>query len=257
LHEIRCFILRSCRVRQWAERSLGWHESHVHDAIVTYGDRFIPGWSMTDQGECAVPAAGAARVFFPLCGKTVDMAAVAKHPAVAQVVGVDGVRTALDEFAAEHPYLGIREEDGLSSGPEPAVASSSSRYERRAGDKILLLRGDFFDLDETATNGQFDAVFDRASLVAIDPALRSDYVQVMRKLIRPGGKILLVVIERMSGNDEEDQTAGPPFTVPEAHVRALYETQEWVKAVTLLEEKEPEGDRKMRSVYYLVETKTA
>jgi thiopurine S-methyltransferase len=124
------------------------------------------------------------------------------------------------------------------------------------GDKVLLLKGDFFDLDEIATDGRFDAVFDRASLVAIDPTLRTDYVQVMRKLIRPGGKILLVVIERMSGNEEEDKTAGPPFSVPEAQVRALYETQAWVKAVTLLEEMEPEVDRKMRSVYYLVETET-
>jgi thiopurine S-methyltransferase len=266
-------LVRNGTNRQWDEKSLGWHEDHVHDAIVKYGDRIIPGWSTASSTDtnannaCAAPsqaepvtagtwtgAAAGARVFFPLCGKTLDMAAVSGHPSVSQVVGVDGIRTALDEFAKEHPHLKIREDLDDAAGDPTSVAPR--RYDRLVGDKMLLLKGDFFDLDEIATDGSFDAVFDRASLVAIDPTLRSDYVQVMSKLIRPGGKILLVVIERMSGNEDEDKTAGPPFSVPEAQVRALYETQEWVKAVTLLEEMEPEIDRKMRSVYYLVETET-
>jgi thiopurine S-methyltransferase len=54
-------------------------------------------------------------------------------------------------------------------------------------------------------------------------------------LLRPGGKILLVTIERNSGDAVLDQS-GPPFSVPEAEVRRLYEGQEWVESVSLLDD---------------------
>jgi thiopurine S-methyltransferase len=173
------------------------------------------------------------------------MAFLSKREGVAEVVGVDGVRKALEEFGAENPDLKIK----------PA-SSQNGKHERLEGTKITLLKGDFFDLDEEATNGRFEAIIDRASLVAIQPNLREDYVEVMSKLIQPGGKILLIVIERRSGTEADKD--GPPFSVPEAEVRRLYEGQDWVDSVTLIDdsgEKARNEGTTMVSLYFIIQAK--
>lgn len=211
----------------------------MNEVLLAHGADVIPNFET--QEACADPV----RVFFPLCGKTVDMAFVAKKESVAGVVGVDGVRKALEEFGQENPELQVK-----------PVESKNGKHERFEGDKITLLKGDFFDLDETATDGRFEAIVDRASLVAIQPTLREDYVNVMSKLIKPGGKILLVVIERRSGTEADKH--GPPFSVPEVEVRRLYEGQEWVESVTLVDssvEHSRNVGSTMASLYYLIQAK--
>jgi thiopurine S-methyltransferase len=100
---------------------------------------------------------------------------------------------------------------------------------------MCLLKGDFFDLDHQTTSGTFDAVWDRGSMVAITPDLRDKYADVLGKLISPGGKILLVALERREG-EEEARNAGPPFSLSEADVRNIYSRKDWVESITLLEE---------------------
>jgi thiopurine S-methyltransferase len=225
---------------QWNADKIGWHESGVNESLLKHGGKIIPNFDK-EETTCGNPV----RVFFPLCGKSVDMAFLSKRQAVAEVVGVDGVRKALEEFGTENPDLEIK-----------PVSSQNGRHERLEGTKITLLKGDFFDLDEEATNGRFEAIIDRASLVAIQPTLREDYVQVMSKLIQPGGKILLIVIERRSGTEEDMN--GPPFSVPEAEVRRLYEGQDWVESVTLIDdngEKAKNEGTAMASLYFLIQAK--
>merc|ERR1712107_888726 len=103
-----------------------------------------------------------------------------------------------------------------------------------SGKKIDLIVGDFFTPDENLLE-PVDVVWDRASLVAIDPSLREDYVRVIRSWLKPGGKILLSTTDRREGTAEA-VAAGPPFSVSEAEVRRLYEGNEWVESVTALEE---------------------
>jgi thiopurine S-methyltransferase len=224
---------------QWNENRIGWHEKGVHESLLKYGSKVIPNFDKEET--CANPI----RVFFPLCGKSVDMAFLSKREGVAEVVGVDGVRKALEEFGTENPDLKIK-----------PVSSQNGKHERLEGTKITLLKGDFFDLDEETTNGRFEAIIDRASLVAIQPTLREDYVEVMSKLIQPGGKILLVVIERKSGTEADKD--GPPFSVPEAEVRRLYEGQDWVKSVTLIDDnggKVENQSTSFVSLYFLIQAK--
>ena len=97
------------------------------------------------------------------------------------------------------------------------------------------MKGDFFDLQEGDTGGRFDAVWDRASFVAINPSLREDYIQVMKRLVQPGGTMLVSTLERRTGT-EEGMKGGPPFSVPESEVRKWYGSQEWVESIELLEE---------------------
>ena len=69
------------------------------------------------------------------------------------------------------------------------------------------------------------------------------------------GKILLVVIERTTGVLEEDQK-GPPFSVPEAEVRNVFQSQSWVSSVELLddqgESQRAAADTGMRSLYFII-----
>ena len=44
--------------------------------------------------------------YLPLCGKSVDLAYLASHPTISHVVGIDPVRNAAVDFAAEeHPKI--------------------------------------------------------------------------------------------------------------------------------------------------------
>jgi len=155
--------------------------------------------------------------------QTVDMAFLAEHDGVSEVVGIDGIRKALTEFADEHPHLNIKETEGLQA------------FERFEGNGVSLLKGDLFDLDEEMTKGKFDAILDRASIVAIQPSLREQYVDIMGKLIKPGGSILLITIDRREGT-KEGVSAGPPFSVDADEITRLYKDLDWVESITKLDE---------------------
>ena len=243
---------------RWANGKIGWHKDQVNEFLERNIDKIVSVSQTTtidgdNNNTCPNPKLK--RVLVPLCGKTIDIKYLADHPGVSEVVGVDGVQTALDEFMKEHKDLNIR----------AVKDSAADRFEAFSGTKVSLLRGDFFELDAKAA-GTFDVVFDRASMVAINPTLRKEYVEVLRKVLAPGGKILLVTIDRQ-GSDEEAVKKGPPFTIPEATVRELYEGQDWVKSVTLLSsedsfEKDPSQkerfdglDRMMEHVFLIESNK--
>lgn len=151
------------------------------------------------------------------------MAFLAQHASVAHVVGCEGIVKAIEEFASEHPNFRIQQ------------SANSGSFEAFRGSKISIFKGDFFALDKEVTDGGFQAIWDRASFVAIQPSLRDDYVNVLGRLIQPGGTILLSTLERREGT-AEGKAAGPPFSVPESEVRRFYEGKDWVESVTLLEE---------------------
>ena len=134
-----------------------------------------------------------------------------------EVYGVEGIQTALEEFAQEHPDCKI-ENKGAVDG-----------FVRFEGDKITLLKGDYFQLSDAHTNGKFEAIYDRASMVAIDPVLRKDYVQILSNLITPGGTLMLVALERIG--PEEFTKNGPPYSIPESVVRELFGDWESISKV--------------------------
>jgi len=258
--ENSCFDRLSPWNERWSENKIGWHDSNVNDAILSYGHRWIPRWGQqsSSTSDCAATAttspssAAAVRVFVPLCGKAVDMAHLARQTdAIAQVVGVEGITKAIEEFAQEQPDLELTKEE------EPhGTTTYPAGYTRYVGNNIMILEGDFFQLDEKITDGRFQAIFDRGSLVAIDPNLRRAYVNVMSKLIAPQGRILLVAVERQSGTD--DDLTGPPFSVSEAEVHRLYGTQPWVESINLLDdngEKERNQGTTRRSLFFLIQAK--
>jgi len=231
---------------RWNDSLTGWHKLRPHHFLEKYGHEIIPNFAdpspSTDNNTCdndTTTVGKQARVFIPLCGKTVDLAFMAEHRGVSEVVGIDGVRKALDEFSTENPGLEIGEE-----------YSTHRAVERLSGKGIALLRGDLFDLeDDGMTGGKFDSVFDRASLVAVRPELREQYADTMGKLLKPGGTILLVTFDRREGSDE-GKKAGPPYSVDENEVRHLYENLDWVASVTKLDELDEFESDKSRIPYW-------
>ena len=74
------------------------------------GARFAP---LRRVRSCFAPTAHCDCIV--LSGKTHDLAWLAKQPGVAEVVGVEFVRQALDEFAAEHKELPLKKRVVTSS----------------------------------------------------------------------------------------------------------------------------------------------
>jgi thiopurine S-methyltransferase len=171
---------------RWQEGRIGFHEGRPN--------RFLE--------QHVAQLGDARRVLVPLCGKAEDMAWLATHGH--EVVGVDVAHAALRAFFDEH-HLAYDESEHsehlqLSSGPYTLVA------------------GDFFSIDRSLV-GAVDAFYDRAALVALPAELRPEYVRTLRSVLPASARGLVVSFEY-----PQDQMPGPPFSVGEAEIRALYGT---------------------------------
>lgn len=171
---------------RWKDHQIGFHQQEVNAALRAH-------W----QG-IGVPAG--ARVFVPLCGKSRDMLWLRAqgHP----VVGVELSRIAVQEFFAEN-------------GLAPTV-STDARFERWEAEGVTLLCGDLFDLTPSDLEG-VRGVYDRASLIALPPAMRRRYADKMREALPAQAATLLITLSDPTGKLE-----GPPFSVTPDEVHALY-----------------------------------
>lgn len=185
--------------QRWADGQIGFHQSAPTPLMLKH-------WP-----SLAVPKD--ARVLVPLCGKSLDMAWFAAQGH--RVLGVELSRTAVEQFFAEH---------GLT--PEIETDRYGDRY--RAG-AIEIVVGDAFGLDADALR-DCGACFDRAALVALPPELRARYADELYGRLLPGCRGLLITLEY-----DQEERPGPPFSVPEDEVRALYD-RDW--RIDLLDRRE-------------------
>lgn len=234
---------------QWEDNRIGFHKQDVNEWLLQYGHLVIPNFSAaTTTAEVCSTGSGTIQILVPLCGKTVDMAFLAQETSVERVVGVEGIRQALLDFAEENPQLEIQP----SSDP-------TTVFEQFQGKNITLLKGNFFDIllhkDASSSSiprfaSSFDVIWDRASIVAIDPSLRPQYVQLLFQLLKPGGRILLLTVEKRTGTVPEALRIGPPYSLSEMELRELLSSFEEVR-VSKLEERDefaanPQGSQRFR-----------
>ena len=180
---------------RWEKNLTGFHLDEVNPHL-------RENWSVLN-----LPAGS--RVFVPLCGKSLDLIWLAEQGY--QVVGVELSPLATEAFFSENK---LTTEHGQVGG-----------LELWQSEKISLFCGDFFDLTAEIL-GQVDAVYDRASLIALPPAMRQDYAKKMTELAQSAPK-LLVTLEY-----DQSKMDGPPFSVSEDEVQALYEANYQVKQLT-------------------------
>jgi thiopurine S-methyltransferase len=171
---------------RWALKQIGFHQEDINPYLM----RFWP----------ALGLAAGSRVLVPLCGKSRDMVWLREQ-------GFDVVGVELSEVAVREFF----EENGLVP-----VETEVVNYRRFEAGGYVLWCGDFFGLNR-ALLGDIAAVYDRASLVALPPAMRGRYAAKLAGLLVPETQTLLVTFEY-----PQHQMGGPPFSVTTDEVHALY-----------------------------------
>lgn len=162
-----------------------------NDAVF-WDDRYRHGDTPWEKGAPApplidylarYPMSGSALV--PGCGSGHDVRLLAQHGM--DVVGMDFSREAL------------------------TVARS---YPPVAGEHYV--QADWLRLP-SEWHGRFDYVVEHTCFCAIDPRRREDYVESVRKALKPGGQFLAVFFI----NPDSEQ-GGPPYGCPREEIEALF-----------------------------------
>ncbi|KAK3512122.1 hypothetical protein QTP70_031242 [Hemibagrus guttatus] len=145
------------------------------------------------------------RFFFPLCGKAVDMKWLADMGHV--IVGVEISEKAIKQFFEEH---------SLEYKEEPVPAIPEAKLFKSPDGRISLYQCDLYKFS-SAIEGQFGGIWDRGSLVAINPCDRQKYASLIMSLMDKDCRYLLDTLEY-----NPELYKGPPFFVPEEAVKSLY-----------------------------------
>ncbi|MDH4019950.1 MAG: thiopurine S-methyltransferase [Xanthomonadales bacterium] len=159
---------------RWESGHIGWHEAKGNRAL----RKFWPGLT------------GGSRVLVPLCGKSPDLLWLSQQGC--DVTGVELSAIAARAFFNE---ADIRFETGTHGG---LCAFRSVEHQ------LTIVCGDYFEfLDEP-----YDALYDRAALVALPPSLRPAYVKHTKSLLKANATQLLITLEY-----DQQKVNGPPFSV--------------------------------------------
>ena len=171
---------------RWQLDRIGFHLKEVNPYLVRFYDQLL------HQNPD--------RVFVPLCGKTLDLCWLTTK--TKKVIGVELVSMAVQDFFAENniDYL-IQQDETLQK------FSSKS---------IDIYLGDFFELNPEQTSS-FKAIYDRASIVAIEKPERMAYVDHLISFLDTAGRILLITLEY-----NQNQMEGPPYSVPAEETESLF-----------------------------------
>jgi methyl halide transferase len=96
-----------------------------------------------------------------------------------------------------------------------AIDRATTAAHNRELKNIQFFQRNIFELNPEFTNG-FDYVLEHTCFCAIDPSLRSDYVQVVKQLLRPNGMLIALFYTH-------NRPDGPPFSVkPKAVLELLH-----------------------------------
>lgn len=173
---------------KWEKNEIGFHQAEVNPSLIKHFRELAlePG----------------ARVFVPLCGKTLDIGWL-----LARGYRVAGAE--LSGIAIEQLFAGL--------GVKPQVAKANGLEHYRAPN-LDIFGGDIFNLSREMLGGTggVDAVYDRAALVALPPEVRRRYTAHLMEMTEGARQLLLCF--------EYDQRLmnGPPFSIGDEEVRGHY-----------------------------------
>jgi thiopurine S-methyltransferase len=181
-------------VDRWKSGQIGFHEGAPNDLLLAHHDRI----------------AAARRVYVPLCGKAVDLLWLRGHGH--DVVGVELVADAVAQLLSDNRLSSMTSTTGSFVRHQVHDVTGQGHLD--------VLQGDALAIDEDvfgAVGGVVDAIYDRAALVALHPSQREAYVRSLRRVLRPGGVVLLIAFSY-----DQTKLDGPPWSVDEPLVRALF-----------------------------------
>lgn len=180
--------------QKWQKNEIGFHLAEPNPLLV--------------QHFKALKLQQGARIFLPLCGKTVDIAWLLAQGY--QVVGAE-----LSAIAITDLFQQLQLTPSITQLGDVALYSATN---------IDVFVGDIFKLTPAMLK-KVDAVYDRAALVALPEAMRKQYTAHLRALTNNAPQLLICF--------EYDQRihAGPPFSISADEVRQHYQSS---IAITLL-----------------------
>jgi thiopurine S-methyltransferase len=171
----------------WTGKRPGFHEASVN----VYLQQFFPQFNLQPQDG----------VFLPLCGKAHDIQWLAQQDL--NVVGVELSEVAIKSFFEEWEI-----DFDVSEEPDFRVFRSPN---------ITLYQGDYMHLKPEHL-AHCKMVYDRASIVAIEPFNRQSYVNQLLNIVPQQIPILMVTLEY-----DQSVMSGPPFSVPVKEIEGLFE----------------------------------
>jgi len=157
-------------------------------------------WIVSHLGGAASARDQMKRVLVPLCGDAPivgHLLAKGHH-----VTGIEYVPSAVERL-----------KNSLGEKDWKVSKHDTHTLHEAADGSVSIWQGDVFAFRSSVP---FDAIYDRAALVAIGPDNRERYLAVTLSCIRRGGTIYLETFERPNEPD-----AGPPFSVPPPQVARL------------------------------------
>jgi thiopurine S-methyltransferase len=202
---------------RWRDNAIPFHKDRVNHYLEKY-------FHLLEVGD-------GDDVLVPLCGKSVDMCWLRERGCT--VTGVELSDIAVRDFFTEQ---------GIA-----ATNRAAGAFQVTEGEGITLMCGDIFALDAIDT-ADTSAVYDRAALIALPTEMRARYVDHLHALVGPAVPTLLLTFEY-----PPEDIDGPPFSVGEAEVRALYAGKREVTRLETVDRMEDEARLVERGVTGLQE----
>lgn len=171
---------------KWQKNQIGFHLSAINPLLLKY----FPVLELTEG----------ARIFVPLCGKTLDIHWLLQRGM--NVVGVELSQIAVEQLFSE---LGIT----------PQISNVAPNMLCFQAESLKIFVGDIFILSR-ALLGDVQAIYDRAALVALPPTMRATYAAHLMNISGKAEQLLVTL--------EYDQSciAGPPFSVTKQDIQRYY-----------------------------------
>lgn len=171
--------------KRWELKEIGFHEPKANPLLVKWFHQLG-----LDEGQ---------RIFLPLCGKTLDIGWLLSQ-------GVSVVGSELSEIAVRELF------DELGLNPTVTQAGEFKRY---SANNLDVYVGDFFELSAEIL-GKFDAIYDRAALVALPKHMRQAYTEKLMQLSNRAPQLVICF--------EYDQTImeGPPFSISDEELASYF-----------------------------------
>jgi thiopurine S-methyltransferase len=175
---------REAWLARWREGRTRFHLDQVHPALMRYISQ--------------LPSGG--RILVPLCGKSLDLGWLKNQGY--DVVGVELAEQAVSELFEPLEVEPTRTPDGP--------------FEIWKSPGLSVYVGDIFELTADLA-GTFDAIWDRAALIALNPTDRARYTPHILSFLKKGSPVLLSALLY-----DQQKMSGPPFSVNDDEIHRLY-----------------------------------
>jgi thiopurine S-methyltransferase len=171
---------------RWKDNKIGFHQENYNQHLINHIKKLPPF----------------ERIFLPLCGKSKDMVWLMEQGFY--LYGVE---------LSEKAILSFFEEQNIQH-----TISEIKNFKVFTAENCTIYCGDLFELDENLFEN-CQAIYDRASLIALPEKMRRDYVAKLNSLF-PGFQSLLLTIEY-----DQTKVDGPPFNVSRKEVEELFKNK--------------------------------